>query len=835
MSTNDTDEKGKRSLIKLNINSSTAARLQSAILNYDTISKSAHKNDIQSISKKIDIKNSEKSQNVKEDIKQVTQHPNVNNNSQFMSKLSQAIANTYAKNIEDQKIKEDNAKRDKKIAEEKELLNKKNNESQVNAAPNKVAKPLSPFTKSKWVNNNDKPKSQFQHKKPSHKLQPVENSRVTKTYGDADSDPNIDEFFKEVLVTDEVTISKEDLDADDEKILGKNLNIKSADNDNVYIPRIQRKSQGKKSFRKSYHSGEFVQKTVEIGDYISIKDLGLQTAIKIKELIKICKNHNISVDMKSDIDGDSAQLIAEDIGHRVIRRTAETLADRVESEIRQSQKSQKKIPIVTIMGHVDHGKTSLLDYIRNANVVSKEHGGITQHIGAYHVIDKNNEIITFLDTPGHAAFSAMRARGANITDIVVLVVAVDDGIQPQTIEAIEHIKNSGAAMIVAINKIDKQDINIDKIKQDLLKHDVLLEEFGGDVIYVPLSAKTGQNVDKLLEAISLNAQMLELKCTNSTSVCGFVIESRFDKYHGNVATLIITDGKLSIGSIIATKSAYCKIKVIKDSHGKQLKEIEPGIPFEVSGFNSAPSSGDKFYSAKNEKEAIEFIELNKIDNVSIRAFDDVSAIFVKNNKKCINFILKADTFGSLEAISAMISQIKHDEIDIKIVYKGVGNITDSDFNLAKNTSSICLGFNVVFEGKVKALVEKNEFDGRIYKVIYALIDDIKRILSNALEPIRTEELIGKAEVKKSFDSSSGFVAGVLVLSGEIVRGCICRISKNNSVTSSTVRTLRRFKDDVKEVKQGYECGVQLNINYEFKEGDVLEFYNEKIEKRSVEL
>ncbi len=649
-----------------------------------------------------------------------------------------------------------------------------------------------------------------------------------------------DDDFEDLIVEsekpsgDKFEITAEHLEKDEEKFFGKALTFVTEKSQIRHgsIPRRQKRG------IKRYDE---VVRSIEISGPMSVKDLAHLISEKASDVLKVLIKEGFPANINATLDPDTAEIVATSMGHGVLRVEAKNPLELLVDEMKSIEVDSVRVPIVAIMGHVDHGKTSLLDYIRKKNVAAKEAGGITQHIGAYTVDTKLGKI-TFLDTPGHAAFSKMRSRGANLTDISILIIAADDGIQPQTIEAIKHIKNSNSTMIVVINKVDKDGVDIGKIKQDLLRYDVLLEEFGGDVIVVPISAKTGQGVDKLLETISLQAEMLDLSCASNSRAFGVVIESKFDKNLGSIATIILKHGKLSAGDIFIAGKSYAKIKYMTNDLGEKVKTLEPGIPVEVFGFETAPSAGDNLVQMDNDKHARSVMEIfadreKEEKNKKLDIADLIAAKNSSDTRKNVNIILKTDAFGSLEAISEMIETIVHPELHIKIISKGVGNVTESDITYAKASHASIICFNVQPDSRGKIAMQKEKINVKLHSIVYKLLDEVKMIASSKLGMIRTEKFIGKAEIKQIFETKTDTVAGCYVESGSILLGGIAKISKKGKdevFATTSIKNLKRFKDSVKEVKSGHECGIMFSDKIKFEIGDVIQIYEEEFTAQKIE-
>ena len=586
---------------------------------------------------------------------------------------------------------------------------------------------------------------------------------------------------------------------------------------------------------------EPVRRTIEISENITVGDLAQKISVKSSELIKVMMNMGVMATINQSLDQDTAVLIIEESGHDAVIKEAKSDEEILTPKIKNTEDLKTRPAVVTIMGHVDHGKTSLLDYIRKTKVASSEAGGITQHIGAYTVQTKKGDI-TFLDTPGHAAFSAMRARGAQITDIVVLIISADDSVMPQTKEAIEHAQSAKVPIIVAVNKIDKENADPDKVISDLSQHNIVPEEWGGDTICVKISAHTGQGVDDLLEAISLQAEILELKASPTGPAIGTVIESSLDKGRGPVATVLIQNGKLSKKDYILVGKEFGRVRAMYDEDNKEIASAGPGIPVVITGLSGTPNVADNLISTNDEKKVKEIasaresklkeIEMqSKQKTFSIESFGSGS----DKKKEIVNLIIKSDVQGSSEAISSSLESIKNDEVGLEIIYTGVGAINESDVNLAASSASILIGFNVRADSKAKKLIEINNQELFYFSVIYELIDHVKNQLSGLLEPDIKEEIIGIAEVKDVFRSSKlGAIAGSIVSEGVIQKDQPIRVLRDNVVIyEGELESLRRFKEDVKEVKSGTECGIGVKDYNDIKTGDQIEVYKRTEVSRSV--
>ena len=587
-----------------------------------------------------------------------------------------------------------------------------------------------------------------------------------------------------------------------------------------------------------------VVKEVAIPETITISELAQKMAIKATEVIKAMMKMGAMATINQVIDQDTAALVAEEMGFKVKIVKETVLEDNLtlaEEEIDASE-SVTRAPVVTIMGHVDHGKTSLLDYIRTTKVATREAGGITQHIGAYHV-DTNRGMITFLDTPGHEAFTAMRARGAKCTDIVILIVAADDGVMPQTIEAIQHAQAAKVPMIVAVNKIDKPEADPERIKNELTKYNVVSEDWGGDVIFQNISAKTGEGIDDLLESILVVAEVQELKAPINCSARGVVVESHLDKGHGAVSSVLVQRGTLKQGDVLLAGLHYGKVRAMIDDAGKKIQSAGPSIPVEVLGLSGVSCAGDEAIVMPNEKKAREvaLFRQGKYRDVKLAKqhaakLENILTRMKETGTKVLNIVLKTDVQGSGEAISEVLGKIESDEVGIKIISKGVGGITESDINLALASEGVVVGFNVRADAVARQLAEREGVDLRYYSVIYKLVDDIKAALSGLLAPKYEEQSVGLAEVREVFRSSKfGTIAGCMVLEGIVKRGNPIRILRDNVVIyGGELESLRRFKDDANEVRQGMECGIGVKNYHDLKVGDQIEVYKTVLIKRTIE-
>lgn len=580
---------------------------------------------------------------------------------------------------------------------------------------------------------------------------------------------------------------------------------------------------------------------VAIPETITVGDLAQKMSIKVAAVIKTMMNMGMMATINQVIDQETAAIVVEELGHKPKLLKESELEESLMSESGVVQGHPvPRAPVVTIMGHVDHGKTSLLDYIRRTKVVSSEAGGITQHIGAYHV-ETPKGMITFLDTPGHEAFTAMRARGAKSTDIVVLVVAADDGVMPQTIEAIQHARAAKVPIVVAVNKMDKPDADPERVKTELSHHGVISEAWGGDAIFQPISAKTGQGIDELLDAILLQAEVLELKAVAEGPARGVVIESRLDKGRGPVATVLVQSGTLKKGDILLAGTEYGRVRAMVGDDGRNKEEAGPSMPVEVLGLSGTPSAGDEAIVVANERKAREvaLFRQGKYRDVKLaRGVAKLENIFERMNEgkiNALNIVLKADVQGSVEAISDALTKLSTDEVKVQLIASGVGGITTSDINLALASNAIVLGFNVRADATARKLAENEGIDLRYYSIIYDLIDQVKSALSGMLAPEYQEQILGLAEIREVFRSSKwGAIAGCMVVEGVVRRTSQVRVLRDNVVVyKGQIESLRRFKDDASEVRSGMECGIGIKDYSDIKVGDQIEAYEVKMVARKL--
>jgi translation initiation factor IF-2 len=581
---------------------------------------------------------------------------------------------------------------------------------------------------------------------------------------------------------------------------------------------------------------------IEIGESITVKELAEKLKKPSNDVIRTLIFSGVMAAINAEIDFETAEKVCAEYGVLVERKEESQELEVLEIEEDDEENLQKRPPIVTVMGHVDHGKTSLLDCIRKAKVTDTEAGGITQHIGAY-TIKLNGEEITFLDTPGHEAFTAMRARGAQITDVVILVVAADDGIMPQTKEAINHCKAAGVPMVVAINKIDKPGANPDRVKQELAEQGLLAEDWGGDTICEEVSAKQNLNIDKLLEMVLLTAEMLELKANKDRRAVGTVIEAKLDKGRGSVASLLVQNGTLRVGDSILVGSTYGRIRAMFDDTGKKIKSAGPSIPVEVLGLSEVPEAGDRFNQVKDEKTARNMAESRK-DKLKAEtllashrvSLEDLYNQIKEGKVKELAIIVKADVQGSVEAIKQSLEKLSTDDVKVRVIHGGVGAITETDITLATASNAIVIGFNVRPDNNASAQADKEGVDIKTYRIIYDAIEDVKSAMIGMLEPEYKEVILGTAEVRETYKISNvGTIAGCYVLKGKLQRNAETRVIRDGIVIfESSLSSLKRFKDDAKEVNAGYECGLTVEKFNDIKEGDILEcFMMEAIKRKEL--
>lgn len=656
------------------------------------------------------------------------------------------------------------------------------------------------------------------------------------------------ELIKELLTEKEAEDSKEssasndeDKDKDEIDVLDKYEELYSNQKSFVKTKKKNKQKVASNSVEanEDNDSENSDKGVVEIPATITVKEFAEKINKPSTEVIKQLIFCGVMAAINQEIDFATAEKVAAKFDIALTQTTEEGNNIEEELDFEEDTNTEKRPPIVTVMGHVDHGKTSLLDAIKKSKVTATEAGGITQHIGAY-TVKINDEKITFLDTPGHEAFTAMRARGAQVTDIVILVVAADDGIMPQTQEAINHCKAANVPIIVAINKMDKPTANADKVKQELTEYGLVSEDWGGDTITVPVSAKTKQGIDELLEMVLLTAEMQELKANPSRKARGTVVEAKLDKGRGAVATLLVQNGTLHVGDSILVGTTYGKIRAMFDDKGKKTKAAGPSIPVEVLGLSEVPSAGDKFTVVKDEKTARQMAEARKLKVKEQQSFahrvslEDLYSQIQEGKVKELSLIVKADVQGSVEAMKQSLEKLSTDSVKVRVLHGAAGAITETDVTLASASNAIIIGFNVRPDSNASALAEKEKVDIKTYRVIYTAIEDIKSAMIGMLEPDYKEVILGTAEIRQTYKISNvGTIAGCYVLSGKIVRNCDIRLIRNGIVIlEGKLASLKRFKDDVKEVATGYECGLSLEKFNDIKEGDIIEAYTMEEVKRS---
>ncbi len=575
-----------------------------------------------------------------------------------------------------------------------------------------------------------------------------------------------------------------------------------------------------------------VVKEVAIPEAITPQELAQKLSMKVNEVITSMMNLGVIATANDNLDQETAILIVQEMGHKAVPMDERTVEDTLFDDGDDTYEKVDRPPVVTIMGHVDHGKTSLLDYIRKSKVVDKEAGGITQHIGAYSIVHKSNSI-TFLDTPGHAAFSSMRARGANVTDIIILVVAANDGVKPQTVESIEHARASVVPIIVAINKIDKPESDIEKVRNEMIANEIVPDDLGGDCLFVNISAKTGDGIENLLETIVLQSEILDLKASNEGRAVGVVIESGIESGKGAVATILITEGRLNKGDLIIAGEEFGKARILMDENNKELNFVTPSTPVKVFGLSSTPNAGDEIRVVSNEKQGKEISTLRK-DRNRVNKLNDQKIIKMKNfmeqsmdsSKKTISLIVKADVQGSVEAIRDSLLKLSTDEVEVDIISSGVGGISESDINLATASNAFIIGFNVRADTGARKIIKESDVEIKYYSVIYETIDDVSDIIEGHSTPIVKEEITGLAEVRDIFDSPKlGKIAGCLVTEGTVTKSSSIRVLRDNTVIyEGELESLKRFKDSVNKVKSGTECGIGVKNYNDIKIGDQIECY-----------
>lgn len=608
------------------------------------------------------------------------------------------------------------------------------------------------------------------------------------------------------------------------------------DDDDDRMNKGKKKNEPKQQMQKPQQKEQKVEevKSIVIPEVLTIKELADKMKVVPSVIVKKLFMQGKVATVNQEIDYETAEEIALEFD---VLCEKEEVVDVIEELLKEDEEDESKMkkrpPVVCVMGHVDHGKTSLLDAIRHTNVIDREAGGITQHIGAY-VVEVNGEKITFLDTPGHEAFTAMRMRGASSTDIAILVVAADDGVMPQTVEAINHAKAAGVEIVVAVNKIDKPSANIDRVKQELAEYELIPEDWGGSTIFVPVSAKTGEGLEDLMEMIVLTAEVMELKANPNRRARGLVLEAELDKGRGSVATVLVQKGTLRVGDAIAAGSAHGKVRAMMDDKGRRVKEAGPSMPVEILGLNDVPNAGEVFVCCPNDKEARHFAETfisqGKVklleETKSKLSLDDLFTQIQEGNLKELGIVVKADVQGSVEALKQSLLKLSNDEVVVKIIHGGVGAINESDVSLASASNAIIIGFNVRPDATAKETADREGVDIRLYRVIYNAIEDVEAAMKGMLDPVFEEKVLGHAEVRQLFKASGvGTIAGSYVLDGTFERDCQARILRDGVVVyEGSLASLKRFKDDVKEVRSGYECGFVFNNFNDVKEGDQVEAF-----------
>ncbi len=644
---------------------------------------------------------------------------------------------------------------------------------------------------------------------------------------------------QKVVDTRQNTVDLEKLDTDKiEKLVDIDIEDKSEKKQKIKknsqaSKKLDKKPLEQKDVKKPKEEKVEEPKKVEVPDEISVGDFAAKLGVPATTVVKKLFEIGIMAAVSQTIDFDTASLIGADLGFNVEKEIIITDEDRLFNDVEDSPEDlEPRSPVVVVMGHVDHGKTSLLDAIRNTNVIAKEAGGITQHIGAYRVRIRDKKI-TFLDTPGHEAFTTMRMRGAQVTDVAILVVAADDGIMPQTVEAINHAKAAGVTIIVAINKIDKEGANPDRIKQELMEYELVPEEWGGDTICVPISAKFNQNIDELLEMVTLVADMKELKANPNRNAKGTVIEAQLDKGRGPVATVLVQNGTLKAGDIVVVGTATGRIRAMVDDRGNKVKKAGPSVPVEIVGLSEVPEGGDILYAVDDERKAKAVVEKRKekIKEESIKSRGAVSldALFdqIKQGEvKDLNIIVKADVQGSVEAVKQSLTKLSNEEVRVACIHGGVGGVTESDVMLAAASNAIIVGFNVRPDNGAISSAKQNDVDIRLYRVIYHAIEEIEAAMKGMLAPKFKENVLGHAEVRNTFKVSGvGTIAGGYILDGKISRNSQVRIVRDGIIVHEGVlSSLKRFKDDVKDVAAGYECGIGIENFNDIKDGDIIESF-----------
>lgn len=816
----------------------------SSFMNNDLIRQRQEHKSFKNLDTKFNInknKNIENDVSKKEEVKPLETNNNSSSNSNIQEKAvvnidAHKILSSYAqKQKEEERIKkeEERARREaenkKKQEEELKKFNAKANKNKIDNNEEKSYEDKK-VDNNKFSNVNNENSSKTSFKKDNHK-------KFNKKYDDDDDDDNGNnknkQNNKKAIQTAHYTKNK-------------NIHTYILSDDDDDDNNFGRRRKSNKSFFKNKEKTEEVvhQKIIqdiELPEFITVADLAEKMNEKKADVVKKLISMGMPCTVNQTIDADTAELVVVEFGHNVVKRTTEhDIEDKLGEE--QGSKFVSRAPVVTIMGHVDHGKTSLLDAIRTTHVAEGESGGITQHIGASRVEVENGKFITFIDTPGHEAFTEMRMRGASITDIVVLVVAADDGVKDQTVEAINHSKAAGVPIILAINKIDKPGADPMRVKQELLQYDIVTEDFGGEVMAVEVSAKQKIGLEKLREAILLQAEIMELKAPIDVKPAGAIIEAKMDQKKGPIASLLVQKGILKVGDLVLAGTSYGKIRKMVDDKHKPQKEASPSMAVEILGFDSVPTAGDQFYVLEEEKEVRDIIAYrerkaleNKVAKRSVKSLDSMLKTVGGKSAKLLPVIIKADVNGSIEAIIGTLTKLNTPEVEIDVVHSATGAINETDVNLASVSNALILGFNVRANPNAVDLAKEKDIDIRYYSIIYNIVDDIKNILSGMLEPVKKEEIMGHAEVRQVFKITGvGKVAGSFVLDGEISRNDKVRLIRDGIVIySGDLKALKRFKDDVKEVKSGYECGISIDNYDDIKEKDIIESFRITEEKRSL--
>ncbi|MEZ4810414.1 MAG: translation initiation factor IF-2 [Allomuricauda sp.] len=605
--------------------------------------------------------------------------------------------------------------------------------------------------------------------------------------------------------------------------------------------RREKRDQHRQQTEKDLEQQELESRILKVTEFVTVNEVATMMDVSTTQIISACMSLGIMVTMNQRLDAETLSIVAEEFGYEVEFVTAE-IEEAIEEEADAPEDLKPRAPIVTVMGHVDHGKTSLLDYIREENVIAGESGGITQHIGAYGVTLDDGQKITFLDTPGHEAFTAMRARGAQVTDIAIIVIAADDDIMPQTKEAISHAQAAGVPIVFAINKVDKPAANPDKIKEGLAAMNLLVEDWGGKIQSHDISAKTGQGVKELLEKVLLEAELLELKANPDRLASGTVVEAFLDKGRGYVSTVLVQTGTLNIGDYVLAGTCSGKVKAMQDERGKSVKSVGPATPISILGLDGAPQAGDRFHVLEDEREAKQIAakraQLQREQSVRTQrhiTLDEIGRRIALGDFQELNIILKGDVDGSVEALTDSFQKLSTDEIQVNIIHKGVGAITESDVLLASASDAIIIGFNVRPMGNARAVADKEEIDIRTYSIIYDAINDLKDAMEGMLSPEMKEEVTGNAEIRETFKISKvGTIAGCMVTSGKVFRNSQVRLIRDGVVIfTGELASLKRFKDDVKEVAKGYDCGLQVKNYNDIREGDIVEAFQEVAVKKKL--